>query len=81
MEISYLTVFLIFLITTAVVTVCVFNSIIYYEIFNNNEPDPTISFNTAKIYFGINVGVGAVVFGLWLWSIYKMLPSAKFIAV
>jgi hypothetical protein len=77
MEISRLTVFLIFLITTAVVTICVFNSIIYYEIFNNEEPDPTISYNTAKIYFGINIGVGAITFMLWLWSIYKMIPKSK----
>ncbi len=77
MEISRLMVVLIFLITTAVVTTCIFNAIIYHEIYNNEEPDPTISYNTAKIYFGLNIGIGAVTFMLWLWSIYKMLPKFK----
>ncbi len=80
MEISKLTVVLIFLITTAVVTICIFNSVIYYEIFNNEEPDPTISYNTAKIYFGINIGVGVITFMLWLWSIFKYFGKSKMIS-
>ena len=83
MKLSWLPIVLIFFITTAVVVLCIFNSIIYYEIYNNKEPDPTISYTTAKIYFGINIGVGVVVFMLWFWSLYKifskMFGKAKYI--
>ena len=77
MKITRFELFIVFIITTLVVALCVFNSIIYYKIFENDEPNPNVSHRAAKFYFGFNVGIGAITFILWCWSIYKMLPERR----
>ena len=77
MKISTLIIVIIFIATTLVVGLSIFNAINYYKIFDTEEPSPTISSSAAKIYFGLNIAVGVINFGIWLWCIYKFLPKER----